>query len=530
MTEKRTLNVPAGNSSAELRPFDARPLVVLGLVVGAALVAFLNLLFDGNVVATIGLVAVFSFAVISVFRPSVSLYVLVFLALAIEQLPQEYSWTWRIPYHRNLNNIFPGLSGLAINPVEIHLLCIISGLALRFLLIREKHIRVIAWKPLLLYLGAILFFVAYGVFRGGQFLPALWETRAIIYLVLLMAIVPQVIRTEDQVRHMIWAIIFGLGFRAVEVTRHFAGAGFSLVGSFGGWGNHEDAGLLATLVVFAVAMLLYRRDKKQMVALAVLLPMMIISIIASDRRTAYPVMAGGFILFVVMQPPEVLKRILSYTWKFGIIFVIYLAVFWNTNSTSFFMLPVKNIREGLAGDDRASAAESYTSNLYRKVENWDLYSMITERPLLGTGYGVPIDYKMPIPLLWDLGFYIPHNQILAVIAKTGVIGFAIFMFFYLSVMAEVGHSFGKFVKDKYMQAVLILIGAAVVNHLVFSFFDIVLTYYRNNIYLGALFGLASTIIHLQIKKAEEESAPPPAPVPQAQPHWLLLKPPEKVIN
>ncbi len=530
MTNRLNVDPAARVSVTDGRRLDSQIFVLLGLAVAGSAIALLNLYLDGNLIATVGLVLIIAFVAISIFRPSISLYVLVFLALAVEQIVQDYGWTARLPYHRNLNNIIPSLTGVAINPLEIHLLCILAGLLLRLMIIKETHYRVIAWKQLLLYLGAIIFFVIYGVWKGGEFLPALWEIRSIIYLVILMAVVPQVIRTEAQIRHMIWAIIAGLGFRAIEVTRHFAGVDFSLLKSGGGWGNHEDAGMLASMLVFVLAMRLYKADRKQNVVLTILFPLIIIAIIASDRRTAYPVLAGGLIFFCVIQPPEIQKRILRFTWKIGIVFVLYCAVFWNSQSDSMLVMPVKNIRMGLAGDDKAEASDSYTSNLYRKVENWDLQKMVTERPLLGTGYGVKIDYYMPIPLLWDLGFYIPHNQILAVMAKTGIIGFTIFVFFYLSVMAEIGFAFGKLSENKYFHAVLVLAGAAVINHLVFSSFDIILTYSRTNVYLGALLGVSSSIFALQTKKEEEMAAQPPSESPaHPERHWLLLQPPEKVV-
>ncbi|MBI5472060.1 MAG: O-antigen ligase family protein [Ignavibacteriae bacterium] len=520
----------AGASGTVGRRLGPQIFFLLALAIGGSAIAFLNLYLDGNLLATIGLVFIIAFVVVSIFRPSISLYLLVFFTLAVEQIVFDYGWTAGIPYHRNLNNIFPSLTGVAINPLELHFLCIIAGLILRFIIIKEERVRVIAWKQLWLYIGSILFFVAYGVYKGGEFLPALWEIRSIMYLVLLMVIVPQVIRTESQVRHMIWAIIAGLGSRAIEVTRHFAGADFSIAKSGGGWGNHEDAGMQASMLVFILAMRLYKADKKQNWALTFLLPLIVIAIIASDRRTAYPVLAGALVLFGVLQPPAIQKKIMSIGWKLGIVFIVYCAVFWNSRSDSILVMPVKNIKSGIAGDDQAQAAESYTSNLYRNVENWDLQKMITERPLLGTGYGVKIDYYMPIPLLWDLGFYIPHNQILAVMAKTGMVGFTIFVFFYLSVIAEIGFAFGKLIEEKYFHAVLVLAGAAVVNHLVFSSFDIILTYSRTNVYLGALLGVASTVIALQRKKREEEAAAAPAePPPTPERHWLLLQPPEKVV-
>jgi hypothetical protein len=524
------LQFSESSPSAIPRGFNSQIVVVVGITLAAIAIGLLNLVLDGNFAVTLGLVGAMVFVVASIFRPSISLYLLVFLALAIEQIVQEYGWTGKLRYHSNLNNIFPQLGGLPINPLELHLLCIVTGLLLRFVVVKEKHVPILAWKSLLMYLGMIAFFVAYGVFKGGEFLPALWEVRAIIYLVLLMAIVPQVIRTEDQVRHMIWAIIAGMGFRAIEVTRHFAGADFSLEGSVGGWGNHEDSGMLGTMIVFAIAMRIYKADKRQARVLTVLIPLMLIAIVASDRRTAYPVMAGAMIMAFMMQGPEVQRKIMRVVWKAGIVFLLYLAVFWESSSDSFFTRPAKLIREGFAGDDAAEASDSYTSNMYRKVENYDLQRMIAERPLLGTGYGVLIDYYMPVPILWDLGFYIPHNQILAVMAKTGIVGFAIFIFFYLSVMAEIGFTFNR-IDESLFRAVLILAGAAVVNHLVFSFFDIVMTYYRPNVYLGSLLGLTSCVISIHQQKKDQEAAAKATVTPATQPehHWLLLPPGEKVV-
>ncbi len=515
-----------GSATGQYKPI----LVLLGVTIAAAFVGLVNLILDGNFAATMGLVLAVAFVVASIFKPSVSLYMLVFLGLAIEQLIQDYGWTSGFRYHHNLNNIFQGLIGVPVSPLEIHLLCIITGLILRFVLVKEKHVQVLAWKQLLLYMFSLVFFVLYGLFKGGEFIPALWEIRGIFYLVILMAIIPQIIRTEDQVRHMIWAVIAGMGFRAIEVTRHFAGADFSLIGSAGGWGNHEDSGLLATLVIFTIAMRSYKADRKQNIVLTILLPLMFIAIVASDRRTAYPVMAGAFIFFLVVQPPVVQKKIMSVVWKLGIVFAIYLGIFWNSTSTSMFIKPAVAIREGFAGDDKNEAADSYTSNLYRKVENYDLQRMITMQPLLGTGYGVKIDYFMPIPILWDMGFYSPHNQILGVMAKTGFVGFAIFVFFYLSAMAEIGQNFAR-IEDKYFRAVLVLAGAAVINHLVFSFFDIVLTYYRNNIYLGALLGTAASIIAISERRRldAEVKLNTPQTVDSAPHHWLLLKQPDKTV-
>lgn len=498
----------------------------LGVILIAAFFGVLNVLSQGAVLSIIMLVGVGVIIVVSLLRPTVSLYLLVFLSLVIEQISDYYSWTFDLPYHKNLNNIHPRFSGIAINPLELHLACIVVGMLLRFSLLKEKPVPVLVKAPLVAYVTAIIFFLVYGVVvNGGAMLPAMWEVRGIFYLFALMAIVPQLIRTRQQVLTMLWVLIGALAFRAFEVTYHFAGGGFSLENKPGGWGSHEDAGLLASVMVFTGSLYLLKVGSiKQRVLLTLLLIPAMLAIIGSDRRTAYPVLAACLMFVGVMMPGEFQRKALRIGWKLGILFVIYLGVFWNSRSDSIFLMPVQNIREGIAGDDQEAAGERYSSNLYRKAENYDLFNMIKSQPILGHGYGVLIDYRMPVPVQWELGFYIPHNQVLGVFAKTGVVGFTIFLLFYFSVAARLARGFGELAPNDHHRAILILVGAGLINHVVYSFFDIMLTYYRNNVYLGTLFGLAGTI--MAIRKQEHEETPPAAPAapreePQLQVHRLL---------
>ncbi len=502
-----------------------------GVILVSGIAGALNVISQGDVLSILLLTGLALIIGLSLLRPTLSLYFLVFLALAVEQVADYYSWTFDIPYHKNMNNIHPRFSGIAINPLEIHIACMIVGMALRFSLLKEKPMPILVKAPLFLYGSSILFFVVYGIMRGGSMLPAIWEVRGIFYLLVLILLVPQLIRTREQVTAMVWTILAALTFRAIEVSFHFISAGFTIEGSTGGWGNHEDAGLQATFVVFVAGLYVLKQgSKKQKVVLTALMIPVLLAIVASDRRTVYPVFAASFTLLAVMMPGEFQKRVLRIGWKLGILFIIYVAVFWNSRSESIFLMPVKNIREGLAGEDQEAAGESYSSNLYRKVENYDLFSMIKSEPLLGHGYGVLLDYRMPVPVQWDLGFYIPHNQIVGVFAKTGAVGFLIFLLFYLSVSARVARGFGELDERDYHRAILVLVGAAIINHIVYSFFDIMLTYYRNNIYLGILLGLAGVIFGLRRQEMEQtpEAAPAQEEVITPPVHQLLQPHSEEV--
>lgn len=504
------------------------------VVAASVILGTINTLMYGDLWFTVRLVIFIYLVVLSVLRPHYGFLAYVVLSLATEQMRSElfpYPWLFSVQYHQNLNNIFPSWSLPPISSGEIHLAAILFGVLLRFLILRDRFMPVMTWKWFLVYSVGLAFFIIYGISKGGTFLPALWEVRGIGYFIILMVVVPQIARTRRQIENIVWAALIGVWYRAFEMTFHFVAAGFGFEGSNEGWGSHEDAGFIVTVLVLMMVMYVMKfpHRRQKLVANMMILPCML-GIVSADRRSAYPILIACLAYVTMLLSDEVLKRMFRWGWKFGILFVLYLGVFWNTQSTSILFAPVRNVREGIAGSDAQAAGGSYTSNLYRDVENHNMFKMIAKQPVLGSGYGVPLDYSsLPLPVLWDLGFYIAHNQIIGVLVKTGLVGFIIFMIFYLTLMSELAHGFSTIVKDPYYKVILVFAGIVVIDHLVYAFFDIVLTYYRNNVYLGALLGVSSSILHLEKEARLEEErlrAAETAKHDQAL-HPIVLQEPEK---
>jgi hypothetical protein len=105
---------------------------------------------------------------------------------------------------------------------------------------------------------------------------------------------------------------------------------------------------------------------------------------------------------------------------------------------------------------------------------------------------------------------------LSVLAKTGIVGFCIFSLFYLSVIGEIARAFQKVYNNRYLQAVLTLAAAGVVGHLGWSFFDLVITYYRTNVYLGTMIGVSASILAIEARREKEMNAERQGPVVGAQ--------------
>jgi hypothetical protein len=497
---------------------DSRDVLVwVAVVAGSLTIGAIHVLLWGNVFLTLAVLASFGIFALSIFRPRISYYIFVALAMSISQWANSWSWTYSLPYHWNLNVIHRGLQGLPLTPLEVHLLLIICGLLLHRLLFEQKTHYVISWQPMLLYVGYIVFAVIHGQSRGGDFLPALWELRGVFYLVFITLLTPQLIHTEQQVKVVIWVLIGSLFFRATEVNYLYMDNGFSP--GEAGWGDHEDAGFFTSLLIFTPALMLFKADRAQRKFLLYSYPYFVMAFIAGDRRTVYAVLAVSAIIFVLMMDQQYRRRVGAWVWKIGLVFAVYLVVFWN--STNSLAGPAQQIKSALA-EDEAAAGESYSSNLYRKAEDYNLSLMIRQNLILGTGYGIQIDYSpVPMPIFWDLGFYIPHNQMYGLAAKAGIIGFCLFWFFYLSVFFEVSTGV-KIVQSPYARAVLVLVSAALVNHLVYSYFDIMLTYFRNNVYLGTLLGVASAILGTaRAETANREREHKSSAKRNAEENWIL---------
>ena len=68
----------------------------------------------------------------------------------------------------------------------------------------------------------------------------------------------------------------------------------------------------------------------------------------------------------------------------------------------------------------------YLSNLYRDIETQNLQFTISTSPIMGIGFGRPFIEVRPLVDLtatWPLQLYMPHNNMLWIWMRTGIVGF-----------------------------------------------------------------------------------------------------------
>jgi len=475
------------------------------LLLFASIMATGTYYFDGNVALVTGILYFTFVLLLSLFRIDYSLYLVVFTTLLFEQygIPHFTTITHDVLFFNNLKEIsyVPFFDAGMINPFEIHILFITFSLFLHFAIRRDFVLKPIpVWGAFLLIVGFLMLSFLYGMVTGGDLMVAIWEVRALFYFCILYVIVPQLLDSKKQITVLFWIIIIGITIKALQGVGRFINLGFT-TGGYALLTNHEDPVFMVTLFILLIGFLLYNTGQKQKMWLIVFLLVFFLGFYVSQRRAAYASLIVSITALICYLP--VLKRmqfLKCFLPVLGFLF-IYGAVFWNYNGS--LGRPVQMIKSGFVEPDKETNFDDYSSNLYRKNENYNLARTVVNHPILGTGFGNK--YDQPIPLVsipFTLQDYIPHNQIYWLLVKMGATGFFAFWFFFNSFVSKGAQLFVN-INDPYLKAIMLVINIAVINQMVVSFFDLQLTYYRNMIYLGTLMGLLPVIQNIDRKQKSQ---------------------------
>jgi hypothetical protein len=474
------------------------------LLVGASvLLSAVLVLSGGNVLVGIAFLALLIVMLVTLYRVDWGFYLFVFMVFFFDQFaPVGYpALGYEVGYFRNLNAIpyLPTIKEGVVTPMELQFVLIFFVWVLTAAL--RKDVRLI---PVSLKFTTVTFFlavagaVAYGQAQGGDFVIALWEVRAMFYLGILFFFVPQVIQTQKQLQTLLWVCIAGISFKAFQGAGRFVANGFS----FGWWPNivetytnHEDPVFFITLFMLLLGLSLFGGQSRQRRALTLLLIPLVLGYIAAQRRATYISLLMTLAAFIVLVPRKERWVILRVSGAFLFFFALYLGVFWNSNSRlGSFAVQFKST---ITDEGGVRGEKDRLSKLYREQENYNLSVTFRSQTLIGTGFGKA--YEMVVRL-WGadamkLGSYVPHNQILWIFVKMGIIGGFLFWFFFNSFVFRTAMVFSR-LTEPYLKVVCAVCVISVIGQLVVSYVDMQLNWTRNMVHLGLLMGLVPTIEHL----------------------------------
>jgi O-antigen ligase len=467
---------------------------ILTALLAPIIVGFV-ILTEGDIYAALTIASIIGGLWLTFRYEQYSFYLMVFLVLVLEQFPVQRPFDNTITvilgryYLGNLYQVIP-FAFLKMNTLEIHIGALVMVLLFKHKFEPTDRYPKLAILPLALaFLGIVLLGEARGMTSGGDLLKSLWEIRALVYLVAIVLIAPRMIRSEKEVRILIWVVIAALGLKAFQGFYYFM---FTLGAKLGATQTilaHEDSHFFNFAFIVLLGMILFKFKDSQRTVLLLLLPIMGFLFLVNQRRVTYgTLLLGILIALIVVDNPAVKRRALGFAAAAMLLAVPYTAIFWN--SSSAIALPIRQAKSVFDEKDG--------SNLYRVNEKVNLAYSITSSPF-GEGFGkkykviVPMDDISKLFPLWD---FIPHNSVLGFWTKAGTHGFIIFLFFFGGALAHATNSFRK-LRDPYHKILALAVMTQIVGQLIVSYYDLQLNYYRNMVFLGMQLGLIAALRNLE---------------------------------
>ncbi len=390
-------------------------------------------------------------------KPVRGIYILFAAAVTIEIFPLGFSdsLTDQLPFFLNLNN--SGIAGLSITPAEILMVIALISWWANYAANRHENLRPQGriLTAYVVYLVVVLFAEVRGLLSGANLNISLWELRPQVYGFILFLLTASLIRERRQLLTLAGIFLAGTGLKAVLgfnryvfTLNHDLGSNDSILG-------HEASYFLLLFLVAVVCILIWYRRR---------------SLGIRFERTV-----------------QVRLAIISAV--AAVFLVIFFGANWNKQDGLVGQV-VRPVHSMFQPDDR-----DFSSNLYRQNENANLTYSFNQNRLFGVGFGSPMPIIFPLADIsqsYPLWQYIPHNTLLWIGMRMGLIGFAAFF-------ALVGMTILEGVRqvatrdDALLRGIAVFALAAVIAELMVAYGDVQLENYRNMIFTGTLIGLIDAI-------------------------------------
>ncbi|HEV8307171.1 MAG TPA: O-antigen ligase family protein [Methylomirabilota bacterium] len=382
-----------------------------------------------------------------------------------------------VPLYRSIEG-FTSLP-IALTPLELWLTLLGAfWVAQRIARDRLEFAHVPCVGPWLAAVGTLAVTFALGVARGGDLSAAIAEVRAPAYLLALIWFVPQLIESRRDIELLVGVMIVVLGIKAVQGLYRYVFLLHMHLDLRDTFMAHEDPVMFIPMLFLLFAVLHYGGAPVLRRALLIATPFMFVALVLTQRRTAYVTVSICAVFFAIELAPAARRAFVRYVLPVVVVLAAYVVVLGGSSSPL-----ARPINRALQLFDPYN-----TSNLYRVVELDNLRYTVLEKPW-GSGFGHPYQMVRGLPEIdFPLVEYIPHNEIMWIWVKAGTLGFILVMFFFARLVAESTWTY-RHLRDPLFRAVATIIGLAIVNQLIVSYYDLQLTYARPMFYLGTLAGL-----------------------------------------
>lgn len=330
------------------------------------------------------------------------------------------------PFNKNLSSresIMWINDAVIVSPLEIVLVWGLAVVGYRNLATGRSVFRS---APLVRPLGVLFVVVVlglmYGLSRGGDPRIALIEARPLLYLPLLYLLVVNVCSSIRDYRAVFVAAVLGITVQTVITIDHYLQLDPDTRATLESLNEHGSAISMNLVFVLTIVAFLFEGVPRaiRLSLLVVSVPMGFVYLV-SQRRVAVVALLIALAALAVLLFWRQRRTFLRVVPAAALVGTLYVGAFWNSESSLAF--PAQAVKTAVVAEGVNDADSS--SNLYRKIENFNLVYTIRAAPLTGIGFGHA--FYRPIPLA-DISFfvfsaYIPHNSMLWIWVKTGFVGF-----------------------------------------------------------------------------------------------------------
>jgi hypothetical protein len=476
-------------------PAAVRPPVLLrsGLGIATAmiaLVALINVITPHSVGVLLALAALVPWIIAMPIR---GLQILLAAAIAVEIFPLNFpdSFTDHVPFFENLNQSLH--NGVTVTPAELLMgLLLVVGFVRAEPAIRARLFKGRLFGPYLVFLLTVLLGEVHGLLNGGDFNKSLWELRPQVYGFVAFVVASLLIRSRQDLERLVLVAAIAILLKAVIgdiryfiVLNHVLGSHETVLG-------HEDSYFLALLPMAATAALIWTGWTRTLNLVGVASVIALAALLANERRAGIVALAGGVIVIVALAVRfNVIhrRRVLVLSLIATAIVIVFLSAFWNAETGLIGQL-VRPVRSQFDPTQR-----DYLSNIYRQAENWNLQLSFQTNKLIGMGFGMPfliVLAQADISNIYPLWNYIPHNTLLWVGVRMGLVGSVTFWALFGIALLEVCRGLNV-QRDRFVVTLLALAGGAIMAELLVAYADLQLESYRNMIFIGVIFGVLNIL-------------------------------------
>jgi hypothetical protein len=438
-------------------------------------------------------------------RLLLAVMVVAFLAIVVEQyrigVPGG-DLTDHIPLFTSLSDGF-NLSGVYFNPMEALLFVVLVILLIRA---GQHQVRLPATALALgvaALVGVVLTGAVHGVIAGGDYKMALWEIRPTIYIAVMYFLATQLPDRLETVNAFLWTFVATVAIKSLQGSFLV----FSVVLAGGPHPDfllgHEDSVFFVLFLVLAAGLWLFRQKGALRRVATALVPLVILVNLANSRRVSWLQLGACSLVLLVLvwvRLPDRRRLVVGVLVAIAIVCAIYLPLYWN--QTGLLGQPARAVHSMISPDPRDAA-----SDLYRLVENANLQLNIKRSPFIGLGYGIPIDYVIPIVDLSRIDpfiKYIPHNTLLYVWMRVGALGALVFWSFIGFAIVSACRLLRA--RDPRLALYGAVAVCALVNYLIEGYLDLGLFWFRVAMIMGCMLGVLEVARRVQAAEPAGDEA------------------------